>query len=660
MSWYVVSGHKGVQLRSGSALTSNKIEELAHMTRVRVESMKTVTSGNREIERCEIVLPVKGWVSKRLLRLEDSDPGTPAAVDEPWPAGSKVRFVGLEGAAALNGASGRVAATPGDARPDARYLVEADGRLLRCRRVRLEFLEYAPDDDVYAYEAEAEALGEAEALFGKMRRWYAGTSTASTGPFPPSASALVAWKHYGGARRAYVIELEKAESAIQVRRDADAEDERKRATDEARRNEQLKVDGEAVPVGTVGDGDGAPTARSAHPKGTLVLIKGLTAKPALNGRSGVVAEDYDVASGRYKLALADKTFNVRWENIELHPTQRARDKMPKGDEVVFVTEEEAREGMYTVKIDPQFYYDKAIDRVLAAENEFEVLDLPVAATKDMSSVKRQYRKISLAVHPDKNRHPQANAAFRKTYGAFETLSDAKEQHRLLVKLGLAKETAPFAWCDEDDAAFGDEEEDDDEQFQWWWEASVSEVEKAAEEAEGARMDSWASSWISDGLGGDVSDVRWVGLPKAKKLHETDGAIWIDVREGRGRAEKGTIPGAWSVPMGAVFDYGIVTALGQDLIHEILSVRRHQPIVVFSAVATPFSRCRSFCRFILRAGHVTLKAKRFRRLRGGIFGWKHKGGAVAMSIMGSGQARSEATDRFASKDKWQAEDGGDAD
>ena len=65
------------------------------------------------------------------------------------------------------------------------------------------------------------------------------------------------------------------------------------------------------------------------------------------------------------------------------------------------------------------------------------------------------------------------------------------------------------------------------------------------------------------------EVRWVGLPKAQKLHDADGAIWIDVREGRGRAEKGTIPGAWSVPMKAVFDYGIVAALGTDLIHEIL-------------------------------------------------------------------------------------------
>ena len=110
-----------------------------------------------------------------------------------------------------------------------------------------------------------------------------------------------------------------------------------------------------MPVGGVAD-DAAPTARTALAKGTLVIVKGLTRLADLNGRSGVVAEAYDEAAGRYVVAFADKTYRVRWENLDVHPTQRARDKLPKGDEVVFVTEEEAREGMYAVKLDPQFYY----------------------------------------------------------------------------------------------------------------------------------------------------------------------------------------------------------------------------------------------------------------------------------------------------------------
>ena len=40
---------------------------------------------------------------------------------------------------------------------------------------------------------------------------------------------------------------------------------------------------------------------------------------------------------------------------------------------------------------------------------------------------------------------------------------------------------------------------------------MPDVEKAAEEAEGAEMDMYAASWVSDGLGDDVSDVRWISI-----------------------------------------------------------------------------------------------------------------------------------------------------
>ena len=84
-------------------------------------------------------------------------------------------------------------------------------------------------------------------------------------------------------------------------------------------------------------------------------------------------------------------------------------------------------------------------------------------------------------------------------------------------------------------------------------------------------------------------------------------------------------------MNAVQRYGIVNVLGHDLIHTLLSTKRNSLIVVYSQVATPFSRCRAFCRWLLRAGHSTLPAQRFRRLRGGLFGWEHRGGEVAKQI-----------------------------
>ena len=270
-----------------------------------------------------------------------------------------------------------------------------------------------------------------------------------------------------------------------------------------------------------------------------------------------------------------------------------------------------------------------------------MLELPVEFTEDFTRIRKQYRKISLHVHPDKNKHPQADAAFRKVYGAFETLSDPQQQRRLLFELGLS-----FATTEKEKAAYekAGAEDEDDVMFQWWWEASVPDVEKAAEEAEGADMDHYAASWVSDGLGDDVKDVRWIGINKAMGLHKKERIIFIDCRE-RNDYAGGGIPGAWHVPMSAVMRYGIVNVLGQELIHTLLSTKRNSLIVVYSQVATPFSRCRAFCRWLLRAGHATLPALRFRRLRGGIFGWENRGGTVAKPISNPGMSHEDFEDRF---------------
>ena len=38
---------------------------------------------------------------------------------------------------------------------------------------------------------------------------------------------------------------------------------------------------------------------------------------------------------------------------------------------------------------------------------------------------------------------------------------------------------------------------------------------------------------------------------------------------------------------------------------------------------------------MRAGHQTLPSARFRRLRGGIFGWKHKSGPISRPLTARG-------------------------
>ena len=265
----MVSGKKGCQLRVGSALTTPKVCELECGTRVRVEATKKVVSGQREIERCEIVLPVKGWASLRLLRLECSDPDGVVEVAEPWPVGSKVGFDGLEGAKELNGKSGSVVEAPEASGPDERYVVSCQGRLLSVRRAKLGFLEFVEDEDVYAYEADAEAAAEAEALFRKMRAWYSTTNTCATGPYPRDAAALQTWTHYGAVRSKYFQHLEAHEAEIQRKRDADAVAERERSEREAKEAAAVPVEA-AVPVGGVADGEG-PTKRTAFAKGTLVL-----------------------------------------------------------------------------------------------------------------------------------------------------------------------------------------------------------------------------------------------------------------------------------------------------------------------------------------------------------------------------------------------------
>jgi hypothetical protein len=107
-------------------------------------------------------------------------------------------------------------------------------------------------------------------------------------------------------------------------------------------------------------------------RGTIVVINGLSSVRELNGRSGAVVL-YDSELGRYEIRLADRAVRLKPQALQLHPKQRAKTAAGRGDEVVFLTEDErlARQGMYAVKIDPQFWYDQALDRVFAATNEFE-------------------------------------------------------------------------------------------------------------------------------------------------------------------------------------------------------------------------------------------------------------------------------------------------
>ncbi|GLC34712.1 hypothetical protein PLESTB_001231500 [Pleodorina starrii] len=83
--------------------------------------------------------------------------------------------------------------------------------------------------------------------------------------------------------------------------------------------------------------------------------------------------------------------------------------------------------------------DNEVNRILWAFklNPFEKLNLRFDATAE--DVKRQYRKLSLMVHPDKCKHPQASTAFDILGEAQKELVDEEKRESLLKVLEVAKE-----------------------------------------------------------------------------------------------------------------------------------------------------------------------------------------------------------------------------
>ncbi|XP_057954947.1 J domain-containing protein spf31 [Malania oleifera] len=83
--------------------------------------------------------------------------------------------------------------------------------------------------------------------------------------------------------------------------------------------------------------------------------------------------------------------------------------------------------------------DNEVIRILSCFklNAFEYLNLPFHSSPD--DVKKQYRKLSLLVHPDKCKHPQAKEAFAALAKAQQLLLDPPEREYLLSQVNAAKE-----------------------------------------------------------------------------------------------------------------------------------------------------------------------------------------------------------------------------
>ncbi|KAG2484006.1 hypothetical protein HYH03_017173 [Edaphochlamys debaryana] len=83
--------------------------------------------------------------------------------------------------------------------------------------------------------------------------------------------------------------------------------------------------------------------------------------------------------------------------------------------------------------------DNEVNRILWAFklNPFEKLALTFDATPE--DVKKQYRKLSLMVHPDKCKHPQASTAFDILGEAQKELMDDEKREHLLKWLDMARD-----------------------------------------------------------------------------------------------------------------------------------------------------------------------------------------------------------------------------
>jgi len=65
--------------------------------------------------------------------------------------------------------------------------------------------------------------------------------------------------------------------------------------------------------------------------------------------------------------------------------------------------------------------EEAVDMILKCKTHFELLQVSLDAPEDV--LKKQYKKLALTIHPDKNQSPRADEAFKLLRAAFECLSD---------------------------------------------------------------------------------------------------------------------------------------------------------------------------------------------------------------------------------------------
>ena len=237
-----------------------------------------------------------------------------------------------------------------------------------------------------------------------------------------------------------------------------------------------------------------------------------------------------------------------------------------------------------------------VERVCAAANEFELLELPLEAASN-AAVRKSYRRISLLVHPDKVSHPRASEAFRKAFDAMQCLMDQKRQAARLRQLTSGG------------GGGGDDGSSLPAETRWWEGATVSEMEQAFRNLE--------EFFEARGAFGEdqVDDHLWVEPAEAERLRRRGLAFFVDARD-TPDYNVSHVKDAHSLP-------GHTTGQLEGLLqHPVVLTLARSPasiVIVYSDNGSKLSRCVNVSR-ILR--HV-LAPERVRRLRGGLNGWKRE-------------------------------------
>ena len=80
----------------------------------------------------------------------------------------------------------------------------------------------------------------------------------------------------------------------------------------------------------------------------------------------------------------------------------------------------------------------SVQRIKKCKDYYEILDVP----KDVTEIdlKKKYRKLALALHPDKNKAPGAAEAFKAVGNAFAVLND-KEKRKQYDMYGSEEQQA---------------------------------------------------------------------------------------------------------------------------------------------------------------------------------------------------------------------------